>query len=106
MYHEMRLFTVIMFLLFALFMILNRYHVVQVLELNTSLFKPKMSQLVENITHVLLDSNQRVSVLKNKYNLDWEYNLKRSPWSIAREWMSTTHVHPQNTPELGKLYLL
>ena len=36
-----------------------------------------------------------------RYTLDWDYHLTKSPWEIARRWVNARQIHPEHTPELG-----
>mgnify|MGYP000334920248 CR=1 FL=1 len=40
--------------------------------------------------------------LANKYNIDWNYKLTSSPWTIAAKWATETNIIPRFVPELGK----
>lgn len=37
-----------------------------------------------------------------RYQIDWNYKLKDSPWKLAASWVDSRHIHPDHTPEMGR----
>ena len=40
-----------------------------------------------------------------RYTLDWDYHLTKSPWEIPPTWITSREIHPEHTPQLGEKIL-
>ena len=61
------------------------------------------NHLVNNEQETREDSKEgRVARLSKAYGVDWKWQLDKSPWLTAAEWVTKRQVHPDQPPELGR----